>query len=152
MAESKNHYIRFVCTYIYVSTYVYPIFVNVKRQQCLSVSKHNSKQHTFFQQKIAIKTTVGHTTVCVFVCCCRCFFASVLHPLFFKRVRVYVPVFFLCLCYLFIFAVSFLFVFPFFHSVPNHLYFFCLPRDVNIPRMSKRAIHSLYRIHMRVCV
>lgn len=118
LESSKNHiymqYIRF--------EYIHPLFMNVKRQQCLSVSKHNSKQHIFHKEKNAIKTTVRHT-ISFFSRCC---WVSVTFTIL--RVFVYVHAFFFRLCYLFIFGVSFLFVICHFHfffhsySVPNRLF------------------------------
>lgn len=110
--------------------------MNVKRQQCLSVSKHNSKQQ-IFQKKIATKTTVCHT-------------ASATFAIF----RVCAPVFSLCLCYLFIFGVSFLFVMCHFHffTFGAKSFVFCLPRRemVIVCEWAKEQSRSLLRI--QICV
>lgn len=94
--------------------HIYPLFVNVKRQQCLSVSKHNSKQQ-IFRKKIATKTTVCHTTVF--------FVAPVLHSLFCKCACVFFPLSVLFIHFRCVFSLCNV-PFPFFtFTVPNHLFF-----------------------------
>lgn len=116
---------------VHVHIHIYPLFVNVKRQQCLSVSKHNSKQQIFQKKNCNKNHCLPHSQCYIdyFESVCARFFSLSVLFIHFRCVFSFCNV-----------------PFPFFYIRCQIICFLSTAtRDGNILRMSKRAAYCEYK-------